>query len=292
MVRVGRFALVIGLVLAAVLLATPRLTFWVAPADRAVARPEPPPEPGNPVVAPEYADAMVAAAKDAATSRMTLGAAVLDVATGDLAEEGEDEFYSASLSKLMLIVDLLDRDVTLSDVDMSLIGRALSLSDDEAMNSLWVKYDGPAAITRVATELKLPGTRTPDDPSQWGETEVSPAGFALLYQHILTAMTPDDRDVIVSGLSSAQPTAADGFDQFFGLLGQPGEIYAKQGWMYYGSRLYLHSAGVVHAEDRDYVVVLMSVQPVSATAPAAITAVASAMLGVLSAPSGKVQGTS
>lgn len=281
MVRVGRFALVIGMVLTAALLATPRLVFWVSPADRTVARPQAPPDPGTPAVAPEYADAMVTAAKEAATSKMTLGTAVLDVATGDLAEEGEDEFYSASLSKLMLIVDVLDRDVALSDVDRALIGRALSLSDDEAMDSLWVKYNGPAAITRVATELKLPGIHTPDDPSQWGETEVSPAGFALLYQHILTEMSPDDRDVIVSGLSAAQPTAADGFDQFFGLLGQPGQIYAKQGWMYYGSRLYLHSAGVVHAEDRDYVVVLMSVQPVSAAAPGAVTSVASAMLAVL-----------
>jgi beta-lactamase family protein len=234
-----------------------------------------------PAAVPEYAEAMVAAADDAAPAGMTFGAAVLDLATGDLAQTGEEEFYSASLSKLILIVDMLDRNVELSDADLSLIDCALSLSDDNAMNALWVKFDGPSAMTRVADALGMPGTSTPDDPSQWGETEVSPAGYARLFQHILTEMDPGDRAMIVDGLSAAEPRAADGFDQFFGLLGQPVQVYAKQGWMYYGSRLYLHSAGVVHTDIRDYVVVLMSIQPVAAADPAAVTAVASAMLAPL-----------
>jgi hypothetical protein len=51
--------------------------------------------------------------------------------------------------------------------------------------------------------------------------------------------------------------------------------------MYHGSGLCRHGTGVVQAEDRGYVVVSMSVQPVSAAAPGAVTAVASAVLGVL-----------
>ena len=272
-----RSTLVIGLVVIAILLGTPTLATFTGQTDRSVGLAS-----GPPSVRPslDYAGRMVAAAQLAA-GRMTLGTAVLDLATGELEQEGAQQFYSASLSKLMLVVDLLDRDVGLSTEDYGLIGRALSLSDDDAMNALWVKFGGPAAMTRVASTLDMAGTRAPDDPSQWGEIEVSPTGFARLYQHILTEMDPADRTVVVNALSAAQPRAADGFNQFFGLLGQPGQIYAKQGWMYYGSRLYLHSAGVVHANSRDFVVVLMSIQPISANARAAITAVAAATLAPL-----------
>lgn len=271
--------LVAGLVVAAFAMAVPRPAMSAMSAGRAVAFPAPPPD-LMPAKAPGHAGAMVAAAEAAAPQGMTLGIAVLDLSTGELVQAGADEFYSASLSKLMLVVDMLDRDLDLSDNDMALIHRALSQSDDNAMNALWVRFGGPAAITRVADALSMAGTSTPDDPSQWGEAEVSPAGYARLYQHILTEMDPSDLAVIVNGLSAAQPRAADGFNQFFGLLGQPVPVYAKQGWMYYGSRLYLHSAGVVHTESRDYVVVLMSTQS-AATRPAGITAVASALLATL-----------
>jgi hypothetical protein len=279
----GRKALVGGLVLAAVVLAAPSLATSVTPADPAVEVLAPPPIPATPTPAEEYADDMVAAGLKAAPKGMTLGTAVLDVSTGDLQVGGTVDFYSASLSKLMLIVDMLDRDVPLSTSDTQLIARALSLSDDNAMNALWSKFGGPGAVTRVATGLGMADTETPEDPSQWGETEVSPEGFARLYQHILVEMDPADRDLIVDDLSSAQPKAADGYNQFFGLLSQSADVYAKQGWMYYGSRLYLHSAGVVHDETGDYVVVLMSVQPVTGTttAQAGINNVASAMLKVL-----------
>jgi hypothetical protein len=283
----GRKALVSGLVLAAVVLAAPSLATSVTPADPAVQVLAPPPIPVTPSPAPEYAGDMVAAGMNAVPGNMSFGTAVLDLSTGDLETDGVGEFYSASLSKLMLIVDMLDRGTDLSTSDDELIARALSVSDDNAMNALWSKFGGPAAMTRVATNLGMTDTETPDDPSQWGETTVSPAGYARLYQHILTEMTEDDRDLIVNDLRTAEPKAADGFPQFFGLLGQPADVYAKQGWMYYGSKLYLHSAGVVHDDTGDYIVVLMSVQPVTAvaTAEAGINNIASAMLKVLAGDS-------
>jgi hypothetical protein len=270
--------LVTGLAMAACLLPTPwLLATSTTQVGHNLALPVPPPDLA-PAAAPGNADAMVAAATDAAPTGLTLGTAVLDLATGELAQAGVERFYSASLSKLMLIVDMLDGDAELSESDLSLIGRALSVSDDNAMNALWVRFDGPEAMTRVAGALGMAGTSTPDDPSQWGETEVSPAGYARLFQHILTEMDPGDRAVIVDGLSAAQPRAADGFNQFFGLLGQSAPVYAKQGWMYYGSQLYLHSAGVLHTDDRDYVVVLMSKQPARSSAPVVVNTVAAAML--------------
>ena len=268
-----------ALVTAALVVVVPRVATSVAPNAPAVAVPRMPPS-LTPEVAPGAAQAMVTAAGNAAPDRMTLGVAVLDLATGELATVGTTRFYSASLSKLMLIVDMLDRNVALDEDDLAWINRALSVSDDNAMNALWVRFDGPGAMARVAGALGMDGTSAPDDSSQWGETVVSPAGFARLYQHILTEMDPADRDVIVAGLQAAQPEAADGFDQFFGLLGQSFPAYAKQGWMYYGSRLYAHSAGVVRSESRDYVVVLMSIQPASA-GTAGLSTVAAAMLPAL-----------
>ncbi|GAB3870646.1 hypothetical protein GCM10029964_005530 [Kibdelosporangium lantanae] len=283
----GRLALVSGLVMAAVVLAAPSLATSVTPADSALQVLAPPPIPVTPTPRPEYAADMLAAGMNAVPKGVTVGAAVLDLTSGELETDGQDEFYTASLSKLMLVVDMLDRGVDLSTSDDQLIARALSVSDDNAMNALWEKFDGPEAMTRVADNLGLTGTSTPDDPTQWGETVVSPADYAHLYQHILTDMSEDHRDLVVGDLSAAQPTAADGFPQFFGLLGQEANVYAKQGWMYYGSKLYLHSAGVVHDDTGDYVVVLMSVQPVTSVtaAEAAVNNVGASMLKVLAGDS-------
>ena len=221
---------------------------------------------------------MLEAARIATPPGVDVGVAVLDLRTGELAVDGQSRFYSASLSKLMLVVDMLDRDVPLSDTDRKWISRALGVSDDNAMNALWVKFDGYNAMTRVAQALGMAETRTTGDRSQWGEVEVSPAGYARLYQHIMNEMSQDDRDVIVSGLGTATRSAADGFDQFFGLLGGPLDAVAKQGWMFYGGRLYLHSAGVVTDGENRFAVVLMSLQPSSsARARVALTSIADAM---------------
>jgi hypothetical protein len=234
---------------------------------------------------PDYTAAMLQAALGAVPKGIIFGMAVLDLQSGQLAAGGTQQFYSASLSKLMLVVDMLDRDVPLSDRDHRLISRALGASDDDAMNFLWTKFDGYNAMTRVATSLGMAGTQTTSDRSQWGEVMVSPAGYARLYQHIMNEMTDDDEAIIVTSLNAAIPVAADGFNQHFGLLGGPLKAFAKQGWMYYGSRLYLHSAGVVMNGSDNYVVVLMSAQPSSSgTARANLSSIAASMQGGMPAP--------
>src|SRR6266540_1535603 len=142
---VGRCALIAAVVVGCVLLATPTLANSLLPTGHPVVAPVAPPE-LVPAVVPEYAQAMVAAAEAAAPDGMAWGAAVLDVATGDVAQAGEAAFYSASLSKLMLIVDMLDGDAELDAEDRELALRALSLSDDNAMNALWTRFDGPGAM--------------------------------------------------------------------------------------------------------------------------------------------------
>lgn len=209
----------------------------------------------------------------AAGGNSDVGVAVLDLETGQIvSQQGDQPFYSASLSKLILAVDALQQ--PLSEDDLDLIHRALSVSDDNAMDVLWTRFDGMDAIGRVAAEAGLTGTHAPDDPSQWGEVVITANDMVRLYQYILGS---PERDTIVAALSSAPGTAADGFDQAFGLLGVSG-FYAKQGWMYYlPSDVYLHSAGVL--DDR-YAVAVLTTNPSGSwtTARQSINAVTKALL--------------
>ncbi|MCP2248972.1 serine hydrolase [Lentzea aerocolonigenes] len=209
----------------------------------------------------------------AAGGNSDVGVAVMDLETGQVvSQQGDQPFYSASLSKLILAVDALQQPV--SDDDLDLIHRALSVSDDDAMDVLWTRFDGMDAIGRVAAEAGLTGTHAPDDPSQWGEVVITANDMVRLYQYILGS---PERDTIVAALSSAPDTAADGFDQAFGLLGVSG-FYAKQGWMYYlPSDVYLHSAGVL--DDR-YAVAVLTTNPSGSwtTARQSINAVTKALL--------------
>jgi hypothetical protein len=213
---------------------------------------------------------VVDAAERAVTPGMTLGVAVLDVSSGELVmgRDGGRQFFSASLSKLVVVVDMLDRQRAegraIAGADLELAGRALSSSDDGAMNVLWGRYDGPGAISRVATRLGLTATAPPDNPNVWGETLVTAGDLVRVYQHILRGMAPEDRSVIVDALAATQPAATDGFDQLFGLLrqGASGQVYAKQGWVAYRlAGLLLHSAGVVHGVTGNaYAIALLSIQ--------------------------------
>ncbi|GAA3857665.1 hypothetical protein GCM10022243_24040 [Saccharothrix violaceirubra] len=162
--------------------------------------------------------------------------------------------------------------------DRELLVRALSLSDDSAMNALWDRHDGMGAITRVATRVGLVATSPPTDPTQWGDVTMSADDVVHLYRYILTGLPADQRDFIVDALGSAPDTAADGFDQGFALMGPDVDAYAKQGWMWYlPADLYLHSAGIVRSR---YVVAILSLHSgvPAATAEATLDAVTTALL--------------
>ncbi|GAB2971153.1 serine hydrolase [Saccharothrix stipae] len=228
--------------------------------------------------------AAVARAVEAAAG-IDLGLAVLDLDTGAVAGHAADTpFRSASLSKLLVAVDMLTSgEVPSADLDR--LKRALSLSDDNAMNALWTLHDGVGAIDRVAAQAGLTATSAPADASQWGDVEMSANDVVRLYRYIVTALPAADRDFIVTALSAASPTAADGFDQAYGLLapGAPIDAYAKQGWMWYlPADFYLHSAGVVA---NHYAVAVLSIQTGVAeqTAKDRLTAVTSALLVMLTA---------
>jgi len=249
-----------------------------------------------PVAPPVPAQALLAGAESVAEPGMTLGVAVLDVDTGELVgRDGGRQFMSASLCKLILVVDILDQHRAegraVEPADLDLINRALSDSDDNAMSALWGRHDGFGAISRVADRLGLADTVAPDTAQEnWGDTLTSAADMARVYRHVLRDMAPQDGAVIVNALSAATAVAADGFAQHYGLLhqGPSPRRYAKQAWVPYSPAGYLlHSAGVAYDSrtGHAYAVVLMSIQPYSTEQVARdrLSAIAAAALAPLSA---------
>jgi hypothetical protein len=199
------------------------------------------------------------------------GVAVLDRSTGavSLGQEGSIPFYSASVVKLFTIVDVLHRDevgdITLTSAQRADIQRALKASDDKAMDALWSAFGGPATVTQMVALAGLHDTSPPSVPGEWGETKLSARDVVLVYQYIFSSLNQTDCGAILTDLSHARTTGADGFDQSFGLLQSPRPtgVAAKQGWMIDGSHIYLHSTGMVGNDDQ-YLIAVLSKQTKSA----------------------------
>ncbi|MDD7932305.1 serine hydrolase [Actinomycetospora straminea] len=227
-----------------------------------------PTETVGPAIAPDaprvdLAAAVAAGEEAGAQNGATVGVAAIDTATGELApgSSGDQRFDTASLAKLFVVVDMLQRqrdgDMTLGARDLRLVHAALSSSSDPAMNALWTQYDGPGAITRVTEAIGLEDTSPPEDTSQWGEVQTSARDMAKLLRHIQVELPPPDRDLMLGSMGQAVRIAGDGFDQAFGFL--DGRTPVKQGWMCcIAGRAEVHSAGVV---DGRYMVAVLTSQP-------------------------------
>lgn len=195
----------------------------------------------------------------------TYSVAVLDRATGEL--EGNRNratpLYSASLVKLVVAIDVLQRrsgGLHVEESDLALIRRSLSASDDDAMNTLWDRFQGAEAVERVAAQLRLTTLRPPSSPGNWGDTLLSATDMVLLFDHVLTRMPPPERDLIMGALDSASPIAAGGFDQAYGFdaraVREP--TATKGGWMCCrDGEISMHSAAVV-GPSRRFVAAILS----------------------------------
>ena len=241
--------------------------------------PAPPDTPEPPPPQRGLAQAAVNAAEQRAAAGTELGVAVLDRATGEIAvgTRGHERFYTASLAKLIVAVDVLDRRRTeglqVDEADLQLFARALGPSDDSAMSALWEKFDGAGAPARVSAKLGLEGTAAPRRTGQWGEVEVTASDYATLWRYVLDDMPEDDRNLVLADVAAAPSTARDGFDQAFGLLSpdiRDGyQTFAKQGWMCcFSGQYYLHTAGAL-GPDKRFVAVILTRQPRTKGWPAA-----------------------
>ena len=209
---------------------------------------------------------------------------MLDRTTGELAvgDRGHERFYTASLAKLIVIVDVLDRRRTeglkVTDADLQLFAagaRAERRQRDERAVGEVRRARAPA---RVSARLGLEGTAAPRRTGQWGEVEVTAADYATLWKYVLDDMPADGPRTADLG-HGGRTVDREGRLRpgRSGLLSSddprrrvPGAV-AKQGWMCcFSGQYYLHSAGVVGPEKR-FVVVLLTRQPRTKGWPAART---------------------
>jgi hypothetical protein len=192
--------------------------------------------------------------------------------------------YTASLVKLLVVAGLLARDASgagaLGPEDLALMEAALVTSDDDAMSALWVRHDGAGLVAEMAARLGLTGSAPPEVPGQWGQATTTAADVAVLLASLDEVLDHADGTTMLGWLRATAATAADGFDQTFGLLsGVAAGVGAKQGWMCcVGDGRQLHSAGIL-ADGR--VVVLLGQFPRStpwAQASAALDAAAATVV--------------
>jgi hypothetical protein len=262
-----------------------------APAPSAVPTPEPSqqtvtPSPdaraaGKPVLAPKP----VLEAVTSVEPNTTLGAVVYDRVTGTtlLSIDADRQFRSASLVKLMIAIDLLDRGA--SESERRQVTRMLSVSDDDIASTLWVR-GGPDLIPRVVTLVGLRSTEAPELAGKWGEVKVTPDDMVRVYRYVMDRMPPSDRALVVDALAQAPRYAADDFDQYFGIPdGLDAQWAVKQGWGNNDHAMVLHSTGLV-GEGWRYVVVLLTEHPLGSgwrTSADSVTAAASEVSGKLPA---------
>ncbi|GAA3361244.1 hypothetical protein GCM10020366_44440 [Saccharopolyspora gregorii] len=200
-------------------------------------------------------------------SGSTVAVAVLDRGSGAVVggEHADDEFTTASVSKLFVALDVVERrreGLPVSSSDVELIRRALALSDDGAMNELWDRFDGAGAISRVAVRYGLTRTLPPEVPGRWGDTRTSARDVAAVLAR-LPALPAAERALVLGPLDEAPRTAAEGFDQQYGLKAGARRAAVKAGWMCCADgRRSVHSAGLI-GPDRRYAVAVLSTQPSS-----------------------------
>ncbi|RBY87617.1 serine hydrolase [Blastococcus sp. TF02A-30] len=233
---------------------------------------------------PEAAAAQVAAAARAGVPGGTTAVATASTDEGvvrlALSPDGDRPFPTASLVKLFVAEDVLHRarvaGVPVPPEDSALLADMVRRSDDAAASRLWVRHGGGRMVSDVADRYGLTGTAPPAVPGRWGQSTTTARDVAVFLARLPAVAHPDDAASLLGWLRGTTATAADGFDQRYGVLAAPGPA-AKQGWMCcVDGRRHLHSAGVREGE----VVVLLSELPAGtgwAAARAGLDAVAAAL---------------
>jgi len=245
----------------------------------------------NPVPSPVDPLATAAAvqqAMQAVLPNAQVGFEVFDRQTGTVltSHHTGQQFPAMSVVKLLIALDTLASDnwVALDEETRQEIHQMLADSDDQIADRLWTAHGGPAIVTRMVSLLGLTGTRPPDDPSEWGDTKITPQDMVTVYRYITDQLPNPDRDLVLGALADAPQIATDGFDQYFGIpRGMPHSTWAiKQGWGTSGSQAVMNSTGLVGTDLRYVVVVLAAASADSySTVPAVVTAGARVLAGLL-----------
>ncbi|WP_206792739.1 serine hydrolase [Amycolatopsis sp. MtRt-6] len=195
---------------------------------------------------------------------------------------------AASVVKLLIALDLIDRSGMPSDSEATAVRAMVSASDDRVASRLWQQNGGAEIVRRQAAKLGLTHTEPPADPGKWGSTRMSPTDVITVYRYITAGLSEEGREFLTEAMGSAPRTAADGFDQHFGIpRAFPGAAWAvKQGWGSSESRRVLNTTGLVRTASRTYAVAVMASWRDTIdwpTATAAVTTAVGALKGSLRA---------
>lgn len=154
------------------------------------------------------------------------------------ARNAHRRYRSASVVKILIAIDYLERRKTVPAADARLLGEMLRSSDDAAATTLWSRSGRGAIVTRTARRLGLADTAPPpaSHPGFWGYTSLSAYDVVRTYRYLLDTAEPRVRDTILGHLRRATPCGNDGFPQYFGIPGEVPRPWAvKQGWSGFGT---------------------------------------------------------
>lgn len=213
----------------------------------------------------DLAERVRRATDSAARAGATISMHLLDRRTGQTISNGDASTIAiASVVKVFIADDLLQREKNPSPADLKMIEDMLRASDDGAAEILWGRGGGSAIVERVADRYGLPHTGPPGN-GRWWNTVSTTADLVRYYDLLLSGAggLPADRaDIILSNMAAATPTGLDGYPQRFGIPdGLPHEpVAVKQGWMCCIGSQWLHvSSGAIGADQR-FVMAISSMQ--------------------------------
>jgi hypothetical protein len=203
---------------------------------------------------------------------------------------------AASVVKLLIALDLIDRSGVPSGSDATAVHAMLSASDDHVASRLWQQNGGSDIIRRQVKKLGLTHTAPPAVPGQWGSTQMSPTDIIRIYQHITARLSEEEREFVTAAMESAPRNATDGFDQHFGIpRAFSGAVWAvKQGWGSSEARRVLNTTGLVRTASHTYAFAVMASWSETIdwpTATTALTTAVSALTALTQGSTAAIQGS-
>ncbi|WP_431913222.1 hypothetical protein [Nonomuraea jabiensis] len=148
------------------------------------------------------------------------------------------KFRSASVVKILIAIDYLERRKSVPAADARLLKIMLRSSDDDAASAFWDRDGKGQIIVRMARKLGLSDTAPPpaSKPGFWGYTSLSAYDIVRTYRYLLDRAEARVRDTILGHLRQSTPCGTDGFDQTFGIPDAVPRPWAvKQGWSGFGN---------------------------------------------------------
>ncbi|WP_152447826.1 hypothetical protein [Rhodococcus triatomae] len=229
----------------------------------------------------DLADRVTAARAAAAARGADVAVSLLDRTTGDrIVADGGVLVETASVAKVFIADAVLHESSAPSAPDLELVTRMLERSDDDAASALWFEYGGSAIVDAVVARYGLHATTAPWD-DNWWNTTTTPDDLVDYYAGLLSGaggLSGGAATEILAHLRAATPTAADGYDQWFGIPDaldfEVGDVAFKQGWMCCVAGRWVHLSTAVVGPDSRYVLVVVSHETVTYESATRATTVA------------------